>query len=1106
MRKFRNVNGQRVLIALVVAIAIIGFMPRRALAATWVVNSLTDSHDANTGDTVCSDAAGFCTLRAAIEQAASGDTITIPLGGILLLDPATMGGGLVINKNLAINGPGVSALTISGQNLATVISVNAGNSLQLSGVTLGNGLGAFTGGLANAGITTLTSVTVSGNRDTSVAGPTPTATAGGIHNSNGAVLSLTNSVVSGNTSAAGAGGIYNAGSLTLNGSLVNSNQGFLAGGLVAEDSSLAPGANFSATNSIFNNNTGSGAGAISNAQSALITNTTISGNIASGLMFGAAGGIVNSNIGNLVLTTSTLSTNTASSATGNIAGGILNQQSGVITLGNATLSDNSGAGTGGGTNSVGGIFNANQASLTNVTVANNSGSVSSMFNTGGALTVKNTIFASSSLANCNAAITNGNNNLQFPDTTCGPSFISGNPNLGPLQNNGGPTQTRDLLAGSLALETADTATCAGAPVSNLDQRGFNRPNPSATQCDMGAVESPQRQSPAVQTATQGAILTATQNFLAPTQTQISLLLTSTQIVANVTATASFLAPTQTQAAASTGTAIIEGPTQTQAVIDATATQVAANATATASFLAPTQTQAALDLTATRSSSDATGTAIIAGPTQTQAVINATGTAIIAGPTQTQAVIDATQTAIVAGPTQTQAAVNATGTQSVINATATSVALSATPTITPSPTLTVTPAVSMIGSLSVNNSAPLEGDQVIFTLSITNQGPSQVNNVQASLQVGLDLFSNLPASPSILGAGQSATVTFPAHIVTATDTCNLSPVVSASGTSAFGSVSVQSIAMPFINVQRAKLTVGQIGGPSPVTIGQTGTFTVSVTNAGCLPITLTSMTTSTPTAKAGGLAHPARVSPVTMNINPIPAGQTATATVTHTFTSTDPNPFRLQFSFIGTATTATGTTLTVSATTATAAITVQQPGASGGTGGTGGTSGSAQGTSLTITKQASTGTSTEGGTVSFTITVANPTGATIQGISVTDSLPAGLNVVSAISTVGTAVTNGSVITAAIGQLTSGQTASITINVTVGTGTSGQVLNNTACATFGGGSAPLCANASVSVGAAGASVLPATGSMGTPKPDDLLLLLSAVVIFTLGASFGLRRFSR
>ena len=65
------------------------------------------------------------------------------------------------------------------------------------------------------------------------------------------------------------------------------------------------------------------------------------------------------------------------------------------------------------------------------------------------------------------------------------------PKLGPLQNNGGPTQTMALLAGSPAIDTGNPAGCTDGKGHLLitDQRGLPRPDTEDSHgCDMGAYE------------------------------------------------------------------------------------------------------------------------------------------------------------------------------------------------------------------------------------------------------------------------------------------------------------------------------------------------------------------------------------------------------------------------------------------------------------------------------------------------------------------------------------------------------------------------------------------------------------------------------------------
>jgi hypothetical protein len=65
--------------------------------------------------------------------------------------------------------------------------------------------------------------------------------------------------------------------------------------------------------------------------------------------------------------------------------------------------------------------------------------------------------------------------------------IGGDPGLGPLTDNGGPTWTHALLAGSLNLDAGDAAGCVDefGFLLTHDQRGAQRPD----HCDRGAFET-----------------------------------------------------------------------------------------------------------------------------------------------------------------------------------------------------------------------------------------------------------------------------------------------------------------------------------------------------------------------------------------------------------------------------------------------------------------------------------------------------------------------------------------------------------------------------------------------------------------------------------------
>jgi hypothetical protein len=83
-----------------------------------------------------------------------------------------------------------------------------------------------------------------------------------------------------------------------------------------------------------------------------------------------------------------------------------------------------------------------------------------------------------------SAIGDGGHNLSYGDATC--PGINGNPLLGPLQNNGGTTQTMAIGGGSAAIDKIPVAS-DGCP--GIDQRGVSRPLPTGGQCDIGAFEA-----------------------------------------------------------------------------------------------------------------------------------------------------------------------------------------------------------------------------------------------------------------------------------------------------------------------------------------------------------------------------------------------------------------------------------------------------------------------------------------------------------------------------------------------------------------------------------------------------------------------------------------
>jgi len=114
----------------------------------------------------------------------------------------------------------------------------------------------------------------------------------------------------------------------------------------------------------------------------------------------------------------------------------------------------------------------------------------------GAVVIQNSIVANGVDGNCYAGvpITSNGYNLSS-DGTCNfnsrGDLNNHDPLLGPLQNNGGPTETIALLPGSPAIDAGNPAGCTDGSghLLTTDQRGMPRPDrEDAVGCDMGAYE------------------------------------------------------------------------------------------------------------------------------------------------------------------------------------------------------------------------------------------------------------------------------------------------------------------------------------------------------------------------------------------------------------------------------------------------------------------------------------------------------------------------------------------------------------------------------------------------------------------------------------------
>jgi len=246
---------------------------------------------------------GAGTLRQAITDlnALTGShTITFTgLTGTITLASALP----ALTKSMTITGPGLSSLTISGNNLYRVFNLNASLTFSISGLTIANGRATGTypatigAGIFNSGSTlTVSNCTFNGCYATNVGGA--------IYS--GGQFSVTNCTFASNTALSGGSGIWATGSstATVGNCTFSGNTGTAYSGNIS----------FTIYNCTFNGNTGLKSGAISTggSVSSAILSSTISGNTAtdpSGLR-PAGGGIYHSEYCSLTIKNSIISGNT----------------------------------------------------------------------------------------------------------------------------------------------------------------------------------------------------------------------------------------------------------------------------------------------------------------------------------------------------------------------------------------------------------------------------------------------------------------------------------------------------------------------------------------------------------------------------------------------------------------------------------------------------------------------------------------------------------------------------------------------------------------------------------------------------------------------------
>lgn len=402
-----------------------------ALAATHTVANFDDS--------------GQGSLRQAITDA-NGDTsppvvvdFAPGLHGVLNL----ISGPLQITDSMTIEGPGAGVIDVDGDNSQIMQIPSTSSTVSISGLEFSGGHSTAPDGSTASG----------GAIDNS--GTLNVSNAWFDHNSAGT------SADPNNDSGTGVGGaISNGGTLTVSDSTFTDNTAGGSGG-DGVDSSEGIG------------------GAIESFSSLTVTGSTFTGNSAGG--DGGTGDTSGAGTGGAILATGSL-TLVNSTITGNSAGGV--SGSGM----------ESGQGFGGGVDIAHGPSGATATLKGDTIDGNRVGSASGSDGAGianqGTTSIVATIVSGNADANnCTNTVLSisgsmsVSKSLEGPagQTSCGFDLPSADPLLGPLADNGGPTETQALGAGSPAIgAVAPTSDC---PVN--DERGALRPQGG---CDVGAYE------------------------------------------------------------------------------------------------------------------------------------------------------------------------------------------------------------------------------------------------------------------------------------------------------------------------------------------------------------------------------------------------------------------------------------------------------------------------------------------------------------------------------------------------------------------------------------------------------------------------------------------
>jgi predicted outer membrane repeat protein len=457
-----------------------------AHGATIVVDSADAASEA--GKCTIIDAVTAINTATAVNNCIAGDgnNDTIDLNGFtspttITFDTvgAKQSHALVLNNAATINAP----LDPTGAPLVTLTRSTVSNTpafgiihttapLTINGLKITNGnSGIYLGGaILSGGALTITTSVISGNSSDSAGGGIAAT----------GKLTVQHSIISGNTAGNAGGGLYGGTGIeidysTLSGNSTSGAASSVNGGGGVFSSGLAR----LMRADILDNTSASAGGGVYAASGMNVSDSTISGNVASN----GSGGGLSSNPAvtgtNLILEGSTIESNTAQGNGGGVLGG-------AVGIENCTLTGNLASGTGGAVQADMLMTNYTTIAQNQSTGPGGGANFTSSGDVDGTILFNNTAGGNADDIEGGAAPSGQHDIIGATTQTVPTGTLNCDPQLAALADNGGPTQTMALGAGSCAIDAAGTA--ASTPT---DQRGYTRPAGSGTvpSADIGAYEA-----------------------------------------------------------------------------------------------------------------------------------------------------------------------------------------------------------------------------------------------------------------------------------------------------------------------------------------------------------------------------------------------------------------------------------------------------------------------------------------------------------------------------------------------------------------------------------------------------------------------------------------